>query len=561
MKALVLKYYKYASYEGERKFSYPAAFAGCNAVCGTLKKVAGVDSISLFVPDDEFAKAQEHIHVSDIELLPFSKLKETAWIAGEEKVLAVDEQAFYVPEEFFQKTIDASGDSGFSCWNDPEKLLSSFAYIYNCYFAVMPGAFLLEHALAANDFGTLFAQVEQRQESVRIQITPQDMPSFFRCYSQMNPYPYHFAVEPTSMCDSRCIMCPFHSPDPEIAKSNVYLGTGGENMPLEKFKKIMDDIAEIPWTYLPVRRKIQITAQLRGEPLLAPNFKAMCRCVKEHDFRLSFSTNGNTLGKNDYIDFFMEIGLDEIIISIDPDKESFLHVRPQLNYETVIKNVEDIYQRRKDSGKKYPTIYTKTVVLRGKKVDFRSVAERFSAYSDMVGFAYENYVDYKTDSKGYSDYFFKVDKSKRLPCLLITDVAVIHANGDMMICYGYPVGHIGNCFDKNVLDILKNSSMRQDIIKAHQNGDYHLFDYCAQCSSWEAQYNKVEHADPFTIYKNPVLAYWAKDKEPEPAVPQQEEDPKSSEPAPVPQPEEPESSEPAVQQKNCFRRIWERIWK
>lgn len=511
MNAIVVKYFSYKEYERHPKFSYQIAFARLNKVLDTLLNTHGIDSISVIVPDNEYDVACRYVNHASNLMFKHSDQNEIAAFKSRSPVLCIDEQAFYVYEQLIERFVTLASEHKIISWIDDELLLSSFNYISSFYFFIAPGHIVKEGVKKHSSFNALFCQITEDRSGFKYIIGSKDITGAYAKCMEVNRLPYHFAIEPTSYCDSKCIMCPFHSPDPEIAKGSVYLGDGGENMPLEKFIELVDEIDQLPWNYLPVYRNPQITIQLRGEPLLAPNFKEMCQYVKSKGIRLSFSTNGNTLHKNDMIDFLLEIGLDEIIVSIDSDEERFNTIRPQLSYENVTNNLELLYSKRLEKKLDYPIIYTKTVKLKDSQpINFEEVANKHTQYSDMTGFAFENYVDKNTDVKGYYEYFFMVPQEKRLPCLLVTDVVDVYADGEVKLCHAWVKSSLGNVFEENLTKILVNSELRNEVLVNHAEGNYGLKSFCDPCTSWLAQYNTVFETEDYKIYQNPMLSYWQK---------------------------------------------------
>lgn len=511
---IILKYFRYKEYELESKFSKAIAFARLNAVIETLVNTKSVGNIHIVVPDEEYGDACKYVNYDTRHIYDYSNINSIQELTSEKPLLFIDEQAFYVYEALLEKLICIAEKHQFVAWSDEDSLLNSFNYAASFYFFLAPGQYIADKILSHSGFYGLFQNVCNEKKAYLYPIEAVDIPGAYAKCVKYNPLPYHFAIEPTSYCDSKCIMCPFHSPDPEIAKGSVYLGDGGENMPLEKFKELIDEIDQLPWNYLPVYRHPQITVQLRGEPLLAPNFKEMCSYVKAKNMRLSFSTNGNNLHKNGMTDFLLDIGLDEIIVSIDPDEESFKQIRPQLNYSTVMDNIKRLYSERKKRWLAVPRILTKTVILRNSiEFDYRNIADRFSDISDLVGFAFENFEDFRTGTKNFSRYFSKIESLKRVPCLLVSDVVAIHSDGNVKLCYGNVETTIGNVFRTSVKDIIMNSHDRVTVLENNMIGDYDAIKECVPCTSWLAQYNVVKDEGEFKVYQNPILSYWQK-KEP-----------------------------------------------
>lgn len=509
MNVVILKYFQYALLREEAKFTLTAAAAKLNLIADVLHNVPEIAKCCFLLPDSECEELSPFLKDIPAEhILPFSEANACIWARSSEPTLFVDEQAIYLSREFIKSLLKTAG-RGAATWEDTNRFLYSYNYLQACDLFIAPANIVFNNLPSVGSFSALKEISLTGLNVQRMPIGISELRFLYGRATVINPLPYHYAIEPTSRCDSQCIMCPFHSPDPEIAKGAVYLGKGGEDMPLEQFKSLVDQIAAQPWTYLPYTRNPMITAQLRGEPLIAPEFREMCRYIKEMGIRLSFTTNGNALDREGMIDFLLDIGLDEIIISLDADREASLHVRPQLNYDAIMNSVRTLYKRRKQRGLKKPTIYTKTVFLRGMpQVDMKKTADVFLKFSDYVGFAYENMADANDGHKKYTGYFFDPGSNHMLPCLSLSDVASTYADGRVPVCFSDPLNFLGNSLSEGISGPLLNSDLRAQLLSQHSSGKItHLA--CLECTAWYAQFNVTRMEGDYQIQENPILSYWS----------------------------------------------------
>ena len=509
MNVLIIKYYKYDSVRSDSRFSFEIAFRRLNGVLETVRKVLPNEKVRIIVPEDELAEAKKYVELNLNEhvLTLDQVIADEEFFNDTSPILVFDEQGFYASPELVQNVINES--HGQPCtWNDPERLLWSFNYHDSCRFFIASSSLVKKYLKSAVGFLQLQNLVFEEGKGKHYIIKPEDIPPVYKMAVKFNPYPYHFYIEPTSRCNSKCIMCPFHSPDPEIVKGRVYIGDGGEDMPLETFKKLVDEIASIGWNYLPHYRNIQITPQMRGESTLAPNCRDMFAYVKEKGFRLAFTTNGSTLHIDNLAEYLVDIGTDEIVVSIDGDEEEYSKIRPALNYKQVVENLM-LLRKLRDEKSSNLTIYTKNVHLRVTPEDAdRKYIRKFSPIVDWAGIAFENYDDFYDEGKKFTDYFFDVEDNKRVPCIWSTDVAVIKAEGTVDMCFGASEHYIGNVYSKSLLVILRESSLRNKIINNHSKGDYSVPKMCNCCTSWKHNFHIFYEEDDYIVRKNPVLAYW-----------------------------------------------------
>lgn len=513
MDVLITKFYRYDQVSKDPRFSLEIAFKRLNRVLEVASEVAPDKMIRIIIPGYELQDARRYVKLdSNTQMCATEEaLAKRSFFNSNREMLIFDEQAFYVSSELVQEVIKRS--QGKACtWSDPDRLLWSFNYSDSCRFFIAPSSLVKKHLKGAGSFLELQNAVFEEAAGCYYIVTPSDILPIYKRAAKFNPYPYHYCIEPTSRCNSGCIMCPFHSSDPEIAKGRLYLGDGGDDMPLETFRRLVDEIASLGWNYLPNYRLPQITAQLRGEPTLAPGCKEMFAYVKEKGFRLSFSTNGSTLHENGMAEFLLDIGMDEIIVSIDGDEEEYSRIRPQLNYGQVVKNLETLRRLRDRKGMSIPTLYVKRVRLRNSSNEAdKNYLRKFLPLVDWAGLAFVNYDDPETECKRYSDFFFDVEIKKRLPCLWATDVAVVKANGLVDMCFGASEHYIGNVNERPLLEILKESRLRKDILESQSTGRFGDMNFCKNCTSWKANYNRSFKEDDCVVQMNPILAYWKKE--------------------------------------------------
>jgi len=509
---LVLKTFSHKEVAGDRKFTPESVFFRVKTIVSTVFEAFPYANVTVLVPDEEHEKFLQNSGLPSICKLMRIRSAEFSQtgIGSETPVLVIDEQSLYVSRDLLLRARSKFAEQPLIL-TDPEKILWSFNYHQSCQFLIVGGELLRKKwsAIARGGYVGLLESLEKTGRTDDLPVVESDMPGVYSNSVICNPLPYHYYIEPTSRCNSKCIMCPFHSTDPDIAKGRLYLGDGGENMPLGLFKDLIDQIDDIGWNYLPYYRTPMITAQLRGEPTLAPDVRKMFSYVKEKGFKLSFSTNGATLHADGLIEYLVEIGTDEIIVSIDGNEKEYARIRPQLNYKQVVENIVMLRKMRDLSGRGVPALYTKRVHLRNStEAADREYVERFAPLVDWAGVAFENYDDFRAEAKSFSDYFFNVPDEKRLPCIWATDVSIVKAGGEVDLCFGASNHHIGNVYDKSLVDILRSSELRNEVFLGHAAGDFKKNHFCEGCTSWKHNYSKHYEDGLYEIKMNPILTYW-----------------------------------------------------
>jgi radical SAM protein with 4Fe4S-binding SPASM domain len=154
------------------------------------------------------------------------------------------------------------------------------------------------------------------------------------------PYmPLKLHLEPTSVCNLRCPMCP--------QAIDAVKGDMGY-IDLEVYRKIVDEAAGY------VR---EINLFFRGEPLLHKAMPEILRYGRSKGVRLHVNTNATIL-REKQARMLIEDGAGKVTISFDgPDKATYEQMRKGAKYEVTLENVRQylrLVQEYKDNGWSVP---------------------------------------------------------------------------------------------------------------------------------------------------------------------------------------------------------------
>lgn len=145
--------------------------------------------------------------------------------------------------------------------------------------------------------------------------------------------PYYITVEPASICNLRCPVCPSGLKktrrDPAL-------------LPLENFKALIDQIGD----YL-------VCLQLWewGEPLLNPDFYEMVAYAKKKGIVLITSTNGHFFESAEAAEKLIKSGLDGIILAVDgTTQEVYEKYRVGGDLEKVLRGIGNLVAAKKVYG-------------------------------------------------------------------------------------------------------------------------------------------------------------------------------------------------------------------
>ncbi len=148
-------------------------------------------------------------------------------------------------------------------------------------------------------------------------------------------YPPYILIEPVSKCNLRCPFC--FQTDKSFTKK-PFMGT----MELDLYKNIIDQANELGVG--------AITLASRGEPTLHKNLGEMLAYTKDKEniFEVKLNTNGTRLTEELCYKIF-ESEINQIVISADHyEKDTFEVLRKNSNFESIVGNVNMLYEIRKE---------------------------------------------------------------------------------------------------------------------------------------------------------------------------------------------------------------------
>ncbi len=142
----------------------------------------------------------------------------------------------------------------------------------------------------------------------------------------LEEYPPNIQIEPTSMCNLRCIMC-YQSDKSFSSKSAGFMGY----MKLDLLKKIVDEI----------EGKIEgVTFASRGEPTLHKQLDEFLKYCEGKFLGLKLNTNATLLDEKK-INALLSSDLQSLVLSIDEkNKENYEKIRVNAKFEKIMRNLE-----------------------------------------------------------------------------------------------------------------------------------------------------------------------------------------------------------------------------
>lgn len=162
---------------------------------------------------------------------------------------------------------------------------------------------------------------------------------------QLDDFPPCLQIEPTSVCNFRCVFC--YQVDEEFtSKGGGHMGM----MPLDLFKRVVDEAEG---------RCEAVTLASRGDPIIAPDITAMLDYCRGKFLALKVNTNAWALDERK-CRAMLDAGVNTVVFSADAASEPlYSRLRVGGNLERVVKNVRRFRDIR---AKLYPDSRTITRV-------------------------------------------------------------------------------------------------------------------------------------------------------------------------------------------------------
>lgn len=277
-------------------------------------------------------------------------------------------------------------------------------------------------------------------------------------------------IEPTNMCNARCIMCP---------REKLTRKQGIMNMAL--FKKIVDQLPELGCT--------SISLENYGEPFIDPTLISKAEYVKSKGIRALTISNGSLLNK-ETCEKIVQV-FDKIRISLyATTKETYEKVQVGLNFNTVIKNIDNLFNARSNLNSKI-------------RIEFYFLYMEENAHEkDQWLSIYENKADavsiWKPHNWTNKRSYRTVDQPKMSCGRPATGPLQIDWNGKVVPCC-FDVDEeiiLGDLNTQTVIGVLQSKEY-SDLRKAHTEGTFSKY-LCNNCD----QLNKRTDILVYTNIKN-----------------------------------------------------------
>ena len=275
----------------------------------------------------------------------------------------------------------------------------------------------------------------------------------------LDDYPPYLQIEPTSICNYRCVFC-YQTDNTFNKRSSGHMG----HMTLDTFKKIVDQ-AEGNVEF--------ISLASRGEPLLCPDFKKMLDYTKNKFFNLKINTNASLLDE-DMSHAILKSGVKTIVFSADAaDSALYSKLRVNGKLEKIVKNIKNFQKIKK---KDYPNSRIITRVSGVKFNNQQSLKDMEAFWRDMVDQI--AFVDYMPWENVYESKL----SGTNMPCSDLWRRMFIWWDGKVNPCdvdYKSKLS-VGNIKEKNITN-LWNSKIYKNLRNQHESNNRKNASPCNRC--------------------------------------------------------------------------------
>ena len=277
----------------------------------------------------------------------------------------------------------------------------------------------------------------------------------------LDNYPPNIQIEPTSVCNLRCVMC-YQKDTTFSSKSQGFMGY----MKFDLLKKVIHEI----------EGKIEaVTFASRGEPTLHPELDKFLRYCEGKFLGLKLNTNATLLNETK-INSLLSSDLQSLVLSIDEkDKENYEKIRVNANFDKIMRNLELLKNIREKNYKNSKL----RIRISGVKINSNQDAEEmnkfYNEFADEIAL-----VNYDPWESAYDN----PENDIKDPCSELFRRIFVWWDGKVNPCdYDYKSKlSKWNANSTNIKDIWK-SNYFNEIRDLHINNNRKKIEPCKRCIS------------------------------------------------------------------------------
>ena len=270
----------------------------------------------------------------------------------------------------------------------------------------------------------------------------------------LTKFPPYVLIEPTSICNLRCIMC--FQVDKSFTKKE-FMGM----MPWNIFKKTVDEVSS--------NNCKAVTLASRGEPTLHPKLPEMIEYISQKGI-LDLKINTNATKLNEKISrSILKNNVSELVFSLDAgNKETYEKVRVKGRFDQVLQNIINFNKLRNEEYKHSKCITRISGVKVLEEQDIDQMTSFWKEYVDEVAI---KPATPRWDSYNNEKYY------KKEPCTQLWERIYVWYDGKLNPCdFDYKsflsVGNIENSSIKEVWNSKAYNLLRKNILKKKRDSCY-----------------------------------------------------------------------------------------
>ena len=319
--------------------------------------------------------------------------------------------------------------------------------------------------------------------------------------------PFTLVVEPSGLCNFRCVMC-FHS-----ARGNEYFNSNRRNMPFDLFRQIVRQASEWEDDKFKV-----LKLSLYGEPFVNPDFCRMLSLARDSEIAERIETTSNvSLLTPEICEGLVSGGLDYIRVSVYSPIQAKHEVvtSSKIDINQIRNNLEVLQNIKQRRDSVTPFIAVKMLDTYGEENDiFREMYK---------GVADEIYIDkphnwVASEEKSFIGSLYGSDNSAVISDLSGQDnnckvcgpsfyTFAVRSNGDAApCCVDWSGGtNIGNILESSLKDIWQSERMK-NFWKMQLAGENSNNPSCRNCDIYKSSYYAKDNVDGVPVERLERLA-------------------------------------------------------
>ena len=283
--------------------------------------------------------------------------------------------------------------------------------------------------------------------------------NIFPKIKKIGEYPPCIQLEPTSVCNFRCVMC-YQADKTFSGKSNGFMGM----MSMDVFKKCIDELEG---------NVEAITFASRGEPTLNKNFEKMMEYANGKFLGLKLNTNASMLTEK-MAHTLLSSDLQTIVFSIDSkDKDAYEKIRINGKFEKVVANLERFNHIRNTQYSRSDKIVRISGVKINDKQDIDEMKKQWGDVADIIAFT--NYTPWESS-------YDNPENNISSPCSELWQRMFIWQDGKANPCdYDYKSTLSKWSIKDQSIKSIWNSAEYDELRRKHLNNSRNELEPCKRC--------------------------------------------------------------------------------